>query len=137
MKELQVLNSKGTKVYKTFTANTVTDLYYDILQQEYCSDEFCDYLGQDFNTMLAQTILEYSDKTNSIEFFRNPDVITILALEKDYLTYNLAEAILMEDYNEIEGNALKHIFEQNSEIAENILKYMPVSYDNIKYNSEK
>lgn len=137
MKELKVLNSKGTKVYKTFTADTVADLYYEVLQQEYCSDEFCDYLGQDFNTMLAQTILEYSEKTNSIEFFRNPDVITILALEKDYLTYNLAEAILMEDYNEIEGNALKHIFEQNSEIAENILKYMPVSYDNIKYNSEK
>lgn len=115
----------------------MADLYYEVLQQEYCSDEFCDYLGQDFNTILAQTILEYSEKTNSIEFFRNPDVITILALEKDYLTYNLAEAILMEDYNEIEGNALKHIFEQNSEIAENILKYMPVSYDNIKYNSEK
>ena len=143
MKQLEILDTQhGNKVLKTFTGETVTELFCNIAKDKDKSDKISQYTGLiNFGNIIARAIKNYSEEPETdISFFKDNNIQVILAIQ-DIEFYNRLEDFMdMPDEDSMLAERVKMLFDDNQKLAETILRYAPTSCPMLKYteiNSDK
>lgn len=136
MKQLEILDVKhGNKVLKTFTGNTVTELFYNIGKDKDKSDKISQYTGLvNFGNIIARAIKNYSEEPEAdLNFFKDKSIQIILAIQ-DYDFYDRLEDFMdIQDEDNMLAERVKMLFDDNQKLAETILRYTPTAYPMLKY----
>ena len=143
MEQLEILDVQhGNKVLKTFTGETVTELFCNIAKDKDKSDKISQYTGLiNFGNIIARAIKNYSEEPEAdISFFKDNNIQIILAIQ-DIEFYNRLEDFMdMPDEDSMLAERVQMLFDDNQKLAETILRYAPTSCPMLKYteiNSDK